>query len=153
MTLSFPLRTPASALAGCALLAVLGACAEPEPERSPEPQFDPCPMEQTEPAAISGVYSYSSSFYVLRGTITLTRDGTRVRVDDTTYENANDRALRGEGELQGNRLDVELTPKNGDTNYSANVSFLFDDEGFCLLGFSDTNGDRGGEGSYRGYKL
>jgi hypothetical protein len=54
--------------------------------------------------------------------------------------------------LVGNQLDLELVPENGDSDYSADVTLLFEDGGgaFCLSQFTDTNDDRGGEGSYRG---
>ena len=92
--------------------------------------------------------------FLLRGTITFEQDGTRVRVTDTTYENAFDRALEGEGTLEGNRLLITLVPRNGETDYSAEVLFLFGDEGatFCVE-FDDTNGDAGPMGTYRGERL
>jgi hypothetical protein len=108
-----------------------------------------------DPAAsvgVAGEYYYYSGTYALRGTITFDQEGSLVRVLDTTYENADDRALMGEAELVGNRLDIELVPKNGDTDYRATVAFLFGDPtpGFCVLGFNDTNGDYGGPRSYLG---
>jgi hypothetical protein len=104
---------------------------------------------------VSGTFRYASAIYGLSGTIRFEQDGSRVRVTDTTYDRGNDRALAGEAELLGNRLDIQLTPRNGDTNYSADVRFLFSASGseFCLLGFEDTNGDVGGEGSYFGERL
>jgi hypothetical protein len=52
-------------------------------------------------------------------------------------------------------MDAVLVPKNGDTDYRADVSFEFSDGGrhFRLLGFSDTNGDSGGPDSYYGDRL
>jgi hypothetical protein len=103
----------------------------------------------------AGVYRYASPEFALSGTITFAQEGSLVRVTDTTYDRGSDRALAGGATLAGNRLDVELTPKNGDTNYTAQVQFVFSDGGrrFCLLGFSDTNGDTGQEGSYLGALL
>jgi hypothetical protein len=107
----------------------------------------------------------------------------RVRVTGTTYDNAGDRPLVGESVLQGNRLDIRLVPRasttggndggenggidggndagqdahndGGRPDYSAQVSFVFYEAGarFCLLGFSDSNGDVGDMGSYVGQAL
>jgi hypothetical protein len=73
---------------------------------------------------------------------------------NTSYDNSSDRALESAfTPLHGNRLDIVLTPRNGDTNYRADVTFIFSDDGdtFCVE-FSDTNGDTGGMGSYRGVR-
>ncbi len=44
-----------------------------------------------------------------------------------------------------------MVTENGDTNYTADVRFVFDATRRSILrGFSDTNGDRGGLGSYVG---
>lgn len=88
----------------------------------------------------------------MRGTITFEQVDQTVTVVETTYENSDDRELIGTGNLVGNRLDMTLKPMNGDTDYSASVSFVFSNDAmmFCLLGFSDTNGDRGALGSYVG---
>jgi hypothetical protein len=115
-----------------------------------------CPPE--DPAAqvnVGGVYSYGGdSFYLLRGTITFEQEGDVVRVTGVTYENSGDRDLVGEGVLQGNKLPIVLVPKNGDTDYRAEVTFLFsnDGESFCVE-FADTNGDTGGMGTYRGTRI
>ena len=103
----------------------------------------------------SGVYRYASGEFALSGTITFSQEGARVQVTDTSYDTGRDRSLIGAATLAGNRLDITLTPKNGDTNYTADVSFVFYSGGrrFCLLGFSDTNGDTGREGSYLGAQL
>jgi hypothetical protein len=99
----------------------------------------------------SGTYRY---FGALRGTITLEQTGTEVRVVNTTYDNAKDRPLLGGGTLVGNVLEARLVPENGDTDYQALVTFVFDEGGdsFCVA-FSDTNGDRGGLGTYIGQRL
>ena len=104
---------------------------------------------------VSGIFEYSGVFqFLLRGTITLEQEGATVRVTDTTYENAFDRALEGEGTLEGNRLGITLVPKNGETDYSAEVIFLFGEDGetFCVE-FDDTNGDAGPMGTYRGRRI
>jgi hypothetical protein len=100
---------------------------------------------------VAGVYDYESPLWNLSGTITFAQQGNRVSVVETTY-NHDARSLVGEADLEGNRLDVTLTPANGDTDYSAGVSLIFAEGGerFCLLQFTDTNDDYGGEGSYRG---
>ena len=104
---------------------------------------------------VTGAYRYISRTFNLRGTITFAQTGTQVRVTETTYDNADDRPVVGDGDLLGNRLEMTLVPANGDTDYEADVGFLFDPDrrAFCLLGFSDTNGDVGGPGSYVGEPL
>ena len=102
---------------------------------------------------VAGTYDYASTDgYALRGTITFEQQGALVRVTQTSYENADDRSLMGEAELAGNRLDITLVPVNGDRDYAADVAFLFGEPtpGFCVIGFSDTNGDFGGAQSYVG---
>jgi hypothetical protein len=132
-----------------ALALAAGCSGDDAPRRIECPAVNPQAV-----VSADGVYRYSSYDFALRGTITFAQaPGERaVSVIDTTYDNAVDRALKGAGTLQGNRLDILLVPKNGDTNYSAQVGFVFAEggAGFCLLGFSDTNGDKGGPGSYLG---
>ena len=101
------------------------------------------------PSAL-GTYRYTGS---LRGTITLAQNGNTVRLVNTTYDNADDRPLVGEGLLAGNELRMRMVPENGDTDYEAEVRFVFDGAGdrFCVE-FSDTNDDRGGLGSYVGQR-
>jgi hypothetical protein len=108
-----------------------------------------------EPIRVEGTYLYDSKTYALRGTITFVHTGDLVRITDTTYEMADDRPLVGEGTLRGARLDALLVPKNGDTDYHADVKFQFSDAGrhFRLLGFTDSNGDFGGEDCYYGDRL
>jgi len=103
---------------------------------------------------VAGVYDYTSPLFNLRGTITFAQEGSSVRVLGTTYAAEDARSLVGEADLVGNRLELGLTPENGDTDYSADVTLVFEDGGsaFCLSQFTDTNDDRGGEGSYRGTK-
>jgi hypothetical protein len=137
-----------------------------------------CPA--ADPAAsvvANGRYRYASYQFTLRGSITFAQEAQPsgeqlVRVTDTTYDNANDRPLVGQATLQGNRLDIRLVPKAGNDagnhggndagddapigggrpDYDAQVSFVFYEAGarFCVLGFSDSNGDIGGSGSYFG---
>lgn len=101
--------------------------------------------------SVAGTYRF---FGHLRGTIELEQTGTTVSLVKTTYENADDRPVVGSGELVGNVLDVVLVPENGDTNYSADVRFVFSAGGdeFCVS-FSDTNGDEGRLGSYTGWRV
>jgi hypothetical protein len=100
---------------------------------------------------VAGTYRYAGP---LRGTIALEQTGTTVRLVKTTYDNADDRPLVGEGTLSGNELRMRMVPENGDTDYEAQVRFVFDraGDGFCVE-FSDTNDDRGGLGSYVGRRL
>jgi hypothetical protein len=102
---------------------------------------------------VSGAYRYASPVFELRGTISFARQGDVVQVTGTSYDNApRDRSVVGMAPLAGNRLDVRLVPSNGDTDYTANVSFVFTEGGrrFCVREFSDTNGDTGGDGSFFG---
>ena len=87
----------------------------------------------------------------LRGSITLEHQASTVRLVNTTYDNADDRPLVGQGTLQANEVDMMLVPENGDTDYRALVRFVFDATGdqFCVQ-CSDTNDDRGALGSYTG---
>lgn len=119
----------------------------------------PFACAKADPAAavdVGGRFRYASNYrdFWMRGTILLAQTGKMVEVTETVYDNADDRPLKGAAELQGNRLDVSLVPINGDTNYRAEVSFTFGAGGanWCLLMFSDTNGDTGGLASYYGFR-
>jgi hypothetical protein len=106
--------------------------------------------------AVSGVYRYASPVFALRGTISFAQQGDMVQVTGTSYDNApRDRSVVGMAPLAGNRVDVRLVPQNGDTDYTANVSFVFTEGGrrFCVREFSDTNGDTGGDGSFFGLQV
>ncbi len=89
----------------------------------------------------------------MSGTITFAQEGDTVRVVNTTYDFGSDRALEGEAQLQGNTLLITLVPRNGDTDYRADVTFVFSGDGdeFCVS-FSDTNGDAGELGSFVGVR-
>jgi hypothetical protein len=140
-------------LSSCGVLAAaaaLLACASEDagpPVRCAEPSAAVTPE-------VSGVFDYASAISPVYGTITFEQSESEVRITDTTYANADDRPLEGVGALDGNRLQVVLTPKNGDADYEARVDLVFAEDGqsFCLLGFSDTNGDEGGAGSHWGTK-
>jgi hypothetical protein len=128
--------------------ACLLACTEAQPA------LEPCPPRDAAAAPdIDGVYRYRSPIFALRGTITFARQGDRVSVLDTTYDNAADRALIGQAPLQGNFAAFTLAPSNGDTDYQAEVDFVFEDGAFCVTRFSDSNDDVGAEGSYRGTRI
>lgn len=150
MAKSNPLLIVLAALAagvGCAIFACIPGVTVNDPG---------CPPENANAAIdVSGVWRYAGeNIFLLRGTITFEQQGNQVRVTDTTYDNAGDRALKSEfTPLQGNKLVLVMTPKNGDTNYTANVTLLFSDDGkkFCCE-FSDTNGDAGDMGTYTGFK-
>ena len=104
---------------------------------------------------VTGTYDYSGilPIYRLRGTITFQQAGNSVQVVTTTYENANDRPLMGQALIVGNRLDIVLVPVNDDTNFSANVTFLFTEDGERFAcSFDDTNGDMGSLGSFTGVR-
>jgi hypothetical protein len=115
-----------------------GTCGPEDPSASPN---------------VAGTYRYASSRgFALTGTIVFAQTGRQVQVLETTYDNADDRSLMGAATLAGNRLDITLTPVNGDTDYDASVGFLFDEAAgsFCVTGFTDSNGDVGGAASYHG---
>lgn len=149
------MQSPAvPALAGTSIviaLALLACVGPPLPRES-------CATDQPNATGINvaGTYRYAGdSIFLLRGTITFAQEGDLVRVTGTTYDNSGDRDLISQPTaLQGNRLDAVLTPKNGDPDYRAEVRFLFGDGGdtFCVE-FSDTNGDAGPMGTYRGVRV
>ena len=145
------LRTCARWSGAVAALA-LSACGA-EHDELPDPPRCPA-LDQSAAPNVEGVFDYASRVWPVYGTIAFEQAGHQVRVTDTSYANANDRALDGEGVLDGNRLEIMLTPKNGDTDYQAQVDFVFSEDGgvFCLLGFADTNGDEGGPGSHYGQR-
>ncbi len=135
---------PIRAAPACVLFALGVACTDEDPATGPscsEP-------DASAVVSVAGNYRY---FGHLRGTIQLEQSGSTVSIVKTTYENANDRPVIGSGELAGNVLDAVLVPENGDTDYRADVRFVFTSDGgeFCVA-FSDTNGDRGPLGSYTG---
>jgi hypothetical protein len=134
----------ASAVCVLGAIALLGAC-----EGDDDPRGPSCAAVDGDAGlSVAGSYRY---FGPLRGTITLDQTGNTVRLVNTTYDNADDRPLIGEGTLAGNELRMRMVPENGDTDYTADVRFVFEATGdrFCVE-FSDTNDDRGGLGSYVG---
>ena len=128
-----------------AVLASLAMGCAPGPTCGPE---DPSASPN-----VAGTYRYASAHgYALTGTIVFAQTERQVQVLETTYDNADDRPLKGATALVGNRLDITLTPLNGDTDYDARVGFLFDaaTSAFCVTGFTDSNGDFGGAASFHG---
>lgn len=100
---------------------------------------------------VNGKYRYRGAepFFFLNGTITLEQDGDVVRVTETTYDSGSNRPLVGQGRLIGSTLPIVLVPENGDTDYQADVVFVFRDGGDTFaVSFSDTNDDTGGLGSF-----
>jgi hypothetical protein len=139
-----------TSLALCCTALLCAACTQ---ESIRPIEIEPC--DATSPdAGVSavGTYDYESPIWNLWGTITFAQDGNTVSVTEVTYNHPQARSLVGSADLEGNRLDITLVPANGDTDYSADVTLIFEDGGqrFCLLEFSDSNDDYGGEGSYRG---
>lgn len=116
----------------------------------------PCESEDPDAAVtVAGTYGYTGfSAGFMSGTITFEQDGNTVRVVETTYNGVPNREVVGAGELKGNRLDIQLTPSNGDMDYRADVTFIFSEDGesFCVE-FSDTNGDAGDLGSFTGTRI
>jgi hypothetical protein len=131
-------------------LAPTAACTAGDSEPVDLPECTP--FDAAARPMVAGTFRYDSLVFALGGTITFEQTEQTVRVVDTTYDHHDDRALQGEAPLDGNRLDIVLTPKNGDTDYSARVVLSFDATGdrFCLVSFSDTNDDVGNEGTYTG---
>lgn len=116
----------------------------------------PCADEKVDSSVnVAGTYRYSGfTPGYLTGTISFEQEGSTVRIVETTYDFTNNREVIGEATLNGNRLAVELTPSNGDTDYKADVTFIFSEDGrtFCVE-FSDTNGDAGDLGSFTGERI
>ena len=82
--------------------------------------------------------------YTLTGTITFEQSGNRVSVADTTHSNPANRDLIGTADLEGNVLILQMVPRNGDTDYVADVTFRFSADGDRFeVEFSDTNEDFG----------
>ncbi len=116
-----------------------------------------CPSTAPPPAGqpinVAGTFRYSGrSFLSLRGTITFTQEGDQVRVTGATYDNSGDRDLvGGPAPIVGDTLNIVLVPKNGDPDYRADIKFVFTADGSQFsVQYSDTNGDAGDLGSYRG---
>ena len=115
----------------------------------------PCAqMDADATITVDGVYRYSArTALIINGTITFESDGSTVRVTNTTDDSGSNRALEGVAELEGNTLSIILFPINGDTDYQADVTFVFSEGGdrFCVS-FSDTNDDAGDLGSFVGVR-
>jgi hypothetical protein len=115
-----------------------------------------CADEDSESTVdVTGTFRYAGDVPgPLTGTVVLEQEGDTVRVLDSTSDFSPNRALEGEGTLAGNRLDIRLVPRNGDTDYIADVTFVFSDGGreFCVS-FSDTNDDAGVLGSFIGTRV
>ena len=109
---------------------------------------------------VAGTFRYSGTGtnqdtgfeFLLSGTVTFEQTDNMVRVSDSTYDFPGNRPVSGEfTELQGNRVVMQLTPINGDTDFRADVTFVFTDGGDRFsVAFSDTNGDAGELGSFVG---
>src|SRR5687767_2277206 len=87
----------------------------------------PCVENPSANINVAGTYRFfGDDIFLLRGTITLTQQDNLVSVTGVTYDNSGDRDLvGGPTALQGNKLDIVMVPKNGDTDYIANVKFIF----------------------------
>jgi hypothetical protein len=133
---------------------LLAACNSSDPPAPPEEAVWNCDELPTAVVDVTGTYKYQgNNGFILRGTITFVQTGTTVVCTGTTYDNSHDRELEGEATIVGNRLDIVLVPKNGDTDYEASVTFLFSPDGseFCCS-FADTNDDTGPLGSFTGVR-
>ena len=105
---------------------------------------------------VSGTYWFAGEDApnTMTGTITFEQEGDLVRVTGTKYENTTGlRELKGEATIHGTRLEMVLVPINDDPTYVAHVLFIFSEDGSVFgVSFSDTNGDKGGMGSYIGVR-
>ncbi|MGH7162737.1 MAG: hypothetical protein ACREID_04575 [Planctomycetota bacterium] len=113
----------------------------------------PPPVDLPAPILVTGTYAYQGTApeFSLRGTIAFEQVGDVVRVVEVVYDNSGDRPLIGEATLEGDRLEISLVPENGDTDFRADVTFVFnEDRSSFQVEFADTNGDTGGLGSYVG---
>ncbi len=102
----------------------------------------------------NGVNADTEGSFNLSGTITFEQQDNMVRVTDTTYDSGGLRRLESEfADLRGNELFLALTPINGDTDYEAEVKFVFSEDGneFCVE-FTDANSDQGTLGSFTGVR-
>ena len=124
----------------------------------PQPDVECATHNENASPDVDGTYTYGGQISgnnpgSLSGTITFERDGDMVAVTDTTYNFGSNRKLSGTAMINGNRLEILLNPSNGDTDYQADVTFVFSEDGssFCVE-FSDTNGDFGDLGSFTGVK-
>jgi hypothetical protein len=108
------------------------------------PSFD-IEEDLTQTVNVEGAYDWVFNFFTLEfGTITFAQDGATVTATHTFHAFPTNRELSGQAELEGNRLVMAMTPKNGDTDYTADVTLLFSSDGSRFLAdFADTNGDAG----------
>ncbi len=136
--------------ANCAILPLAPPDASNNPPENPEAVIN-----------VAGTFRYTGqgesatgATFVLSGTITFEQQGNQVRISDSTYDFAGLRPVAGDfTELQGNRLVAVLTPINGDTDYVADVTFIFTADGNEFsVGYQDTSGDHGELGSFRGVR-
>ena len=104
---------------------------------------------------VSGTYQFVGEEVpnTMKGTITFEQEGDLVRVTGTKYENNPSRELKGEATIKGTRLEIVLVPIDDDPTYEAEVLFIFSEDGDTFeVSFTDTNGDEGDMGSYRGVR-
>lgn len=98
---------------------------------------------------VSGTFEWlaeisGANTYTITGLIAFEQEGTRVSVGPNTHSNPSNRELVGEADLTGNVLEIVMVPKNGDTDYTANVTLRFEADGSRFAGeFTDTNNDFG----------
>ena len=94
---------------------------------------------------VAGTYEWIADIQganpgTLSGTITFEQNGTSVTVTDTTHGNPADRDLMGDGELEGNTLTMRMVLRNGETDYSADVTFRAGNAVILREGFSVLEG-------------
>lgn len=140
----------------CSVILATAGCAVRTP-------VDECAAELEDATInVAGVFRYAGNGanqetgtgFSLTGTITFEQQGQSVRVTDTSYDFSGLRGLESEfGDMVGNVLVLTLSPINGDTDYRADVKFVFSEDGneFCV-GFDDTNNDGGALGSFSGVR-
>ena len=102
-----------------------------------------------ETPTVSGTYEWTATIQgenpgLGLGTITFAQDGDVVAVTNTTHESTADRDLMGSATFEGNVLVMQMVPRNGETDYSADVTFRFTADGSRFdVDFTDSNNDFG----------
>ena len=98
---------------------------------------------------VSGTYDWTATIQGASpglglGTITFAQDGDVVTITDTTHGNPADRDLMGSATFEGNVLVMQMVPRNGDPDYTADVTFRFTADGSRFdVDFTDSNNDFG----------
>ena len=112
--------------------------------------FSPISAEPTASIPnVDGIYEWiaeirGANTYTLTGTITFEQDGPTVSIANTIHSNPANRDLVATADLEGNVLNMMMVPRNGDTDYTADVTMRFTSDGARFESeFDDTHDDFG----------